>query len=250
VNRLRELNQQLTDSGSKSSRRVRKLKNAVEERTARIQALRHELRAVRQGVSHGGDATEAPADAGISAEFHLARSELEHEIEILKSARKRLENKSKAQRKLIEQLETELEAKQAEPADTKTSAERLALLTQSLQRVEHSGHGYPQLRKRHKFVPLNGYGGKEFMLAKQRTIIGRSRRADIRISDTAISRQHACLTEGDDGFVIEDVASKNGLLVNDQHTRHALLRNGDIVSLGSRYKFRFVEEVTVAGEAS
>ncbi len=64
--------------------------------------------------------------------------------------------------------------------------------------------------------------------------IGRSRECDVVLDDAGISRRHADIRPGSDGWTVEDLGSTNGVLVNGQAIRgpHAL-HPGDRVELGS-----------------
>lgn len=72
-------------------------------------------------------------------------------------------------------------------------------------------------------------------------LIGRSKEADVRIVDFAISRQHALIRISDDGFTIQDCNSRNGTKVNGKsvHTAPVPVRDRDIITLG-RYDFAFL----------
>ncbi len=83
--------------------------------------------------------------------------------------------------------------------------------------------------------------GPEYSLSKPIMTIGRAKTSDIRIRDVVVSRTHARLKEEDEGMVIEDAGSKNGVMVNSRVVDRALLTNGDIVSLGNNHEFRYVE---------
>jgi pSer/pThr/pTyr-binding forkhead associated (FHA) protein len=69
---------------------------------------------------------------------------------------------------------------------------------------------------------------------------GRSVHADITIGDALLSRTHCELTRSDDGFVIRDLESTNGTLVNGETVNQALLKPNDTVILGNA---RFVVAV-------
>jgi pSer/pThr/pTyr-binding forkhead associated (FHA) protein len=47
-----------------------------------------------------------------------------------------------------------------------------------------------------------------------------------------VSRRHAQLTHRDGKWVIQDLASTNGTLVNGERVGRAALRAGDLVTLG------------------
>lgn len=65
------------------------------------------------------------------------------------------------------------------------------------------------------------------------TVIGRSRRCDIVIDDPNVSRQHAELRSEDNGFVVRDLDSTNGLRVNHRPVKQAVLQYGDRIELGT-----------------
>ncbi len=72
-------------------------------------------------------------------------------------------------------------------------------------------------------------------------IVGRSSRAGLALADRAMSREHARLQHGPDGWVIEDLGSHNGTRVNEIPIEGPhRLRDGDTVSLGGSV---FVVEV-------
>jgi hypothetical protein len=68
-------------------------------------------------------------------------------------------------------------------------------------------------------------------------IIGRGSTADLRISDPGVSRRHAeirVLGEGQQADLeFHDLDSSNGSTVDGQRVRHALLRDGSTITLGS-----------------
>ncbi|MDH3977586.1 MAG: AAA family ATPase [Gammaproteobacteria bacterium] len=63
-------------------------------------------------------------------------------------------------------------------------------------------------------------------------VIGRSNANDLVIIDKEVSRRHALIDCISGIYVIEDLNSKNGLLVNRKRRTRALLRPGDTVTLG------------------
>ena len=75
--------------------------------------------------------------------------------------------------------------------------------------------------------------GKIYQLDKQEMGIGRDLTGEIVISDPEVSRKHAHLTLQSDGYVLEDLGSTNGTVVNGERlTAPRLLRSGDEISLG------------------
>ena len=64
--------------------------------------------------------------------------------------------------------------------------------------------------------------------------IGRTQDCDLRISDMSVSRHHAQLTRGDDGWFLSDLGSHNGTRINGWLVREPVpLRPGDTVQFGS-----------------
>jgi hypothetical protein len=90
-------------------------------------------------------------------------------------------------------------------------------------------------------VSLVDPGGSTYALDKQEIIIGRSRESDIRIEGQFVSRLHARLVIQGGGTVIEDMGSKNGILVNSRPVTRCTLKDGDIVSLSGKLDLRYIE---------
>jgi len=63
--------------------------------------------------------------------------------------------------------------------------------------------------------------------------VGRTARADFIIDAPLISRLHCRLTaDKTDQFVVEDLRSTNGILVNGEKVDRAVLRSGDVLTIG------------------
>ena len=77
----------------------------------------------------------------------------------------------------------------------------------------------------------------EFILADN-TSIGRSPSNDIVLKETKVSRQHAAINLRGGSYVIVDLKSSNGLLVNGRKVEEAVLNDGDELTIGS-FKFQF-----------
>jgi general secretion pathway protein A len=63
-------------------------------------------------------------------------------------------------------------------------------------------------------------------------VIGRSNANDLVIIDKEVSRRHAIIDRIGGIYVIEDLNSKNGFLINNKRRARALLRSGDVISFG------------------
>lgn len=69
-------------------------------------------------------------------------------------------------------------------------------------------------------------------LAESEYLIGRHRDNGIQLADLGVSGFHARLYRGPEGFVLEDLKSRNGVWVNGERVFHHLLADGDRVHLG------------------
>lgn len=77
--------------------------------------------------------------------------------------------------------------------------------------------------------------GSRFLLDADRTLVGRSERADIFLDDVTVSRKHAMFVRENGGFVVRDSGSLNGTYVNRTRVDEVRLSPGDEVQVG---KFR------------
>jgi hypothetical protein len=68
---------------------------------------------------------------------------------------------------------------------------------------------------------------------KERVVLGRSRDADVRIADLNVSRKHAEVQQRGDEYVLVDLGSTNGTLLNGKRVERAKLNEGDVITLGS-----------------
>ena len=68
--------------------------------------------------------------------------------------------------------------------------------------------------------------------------VGRTARADFIVEAPLVSRIHCRLTAStSDQLVVEDLKSTNGTLVNGERVDRAVLKTGDVVTVG-RVEFR------------
>jgi hypothetical protein len=81
---------------------------------------------------------------------------------------------------------------------------------------------------------LLAVGGRRLLVPSGGGTIGRSRDCDVVLDDAGISRRHAEIRPGPDGWTVADLGSTNGVRVNGAEVRgvHALAP-GDRVELGS-----------------
>ncbi len=74
---------------------------------------------------------------------------------------------------------------------------------------------------RERFIPLQAV-----------MLIGRDPENDIRLSDRSVSMRHALVLLLGGEYVIEDLGSLNGIFINGERVKKAVLRSGDTLKLG------------------
>lgn len=82
------------------------------------------------------------------------------------------------------------------------------------------------------------------LLEADRVVAGRDISADLLLEDTSVSRQHAELIRQGNGYLIRDLGSTNGTLVNGGRMMEHTLRSGDTIKLGS-FIFKFLSAGSV-----
>jgi diguanylate cyclase (GGDEF)-like protein len=70
-------------------------------------------------------------------------------------------------------------------------------------------------------------------LDRNKIVIGRSEKADIRIDETNVSRVHAVIVKDNNGFTIIDENSTNGTFINTVQQRKASLKDQDVIVIGN-----------------
>lgn len=80
--------------------------------------------------------------------------------------------------------------------------------------------------------------GISYYLTGNRVIMGRGDKADIQVHDAKSSREHAELILNNGRYIVTDLGSQNGLVVNDLKISQHTLVDGDKVIIGATvYKF-------------
>ncbi|HEX8100729.1 MAG TPA: DUF3662 and FHA domain-containing protein [Actinomycetota bacterium] len=78
----------------------------------------------------------------------------------------------------------------------------------------------------------NGKAARTFPLAKDRVIIGRLGESDIVLADPGVSRRHAEVRSRDGEYVVADLGSTNGTMVNEATVGERTLQEGDRITIG------------------
>lgn len=90
-----------------------------------------------------------------------------------------------------------------------------------------------------------GNKGESYVLTGNRIVVGRGDKADIRLNDTKASREHAEITKVGDNWVVTDLGSQNGVMINDQKITQKELSESDKLIVGQTvFKFARVEVTT------
>ena len=79
--------------------------------------------------------------------------------------------------------------------------------------------------------------------------VGRSQENDIVINDPNVSRKHARISRADNGFVVEDLGSTNGTLLDGAPIDRERIEGGDELTFGQSTA-RFVRRIDSPGEES
>lgn len=87
-------------------------------------------------------------------------------------------------------------------------------------------------------------------LEREKVILGRALEADVRINDTKVSRQHAQIRtvvnpkNKKAEYILTDLESKNGTVLNGQRIREEYLQNGDKIKIGEHIlRFELLDEI-------
>jgi predicted component of type VI protein secretion system len=87
--------------------------------------------------------------------------------------------------------------------------------------------------------------GSPIEIEKDRALVGRDRTADVRLTDSSVSRKHATIERRGEDWVITDGGSANGTFLDDVQIAEGVLRDGQTLRLGAA-RFRVEVEPTVA----
>lgn len=75
--------------------------------------------------------------------------------------------------------------------------------------------------------------GTRYALSDSPMVLGRGNDCDIRINDHSVSRRHARIQPGADGYYAVDLQSTNGTFVNDVPASICKLKDGDYLRVGN-----------------
>ncbi|MCY4644882.1 MAG: FHA domain-containing protein [Bacteriovoracales bacterium] len=96
--------------------------------------------------------------------------------------------------------------------------------------------------RHHRIVCMTGEKrGEVYYIKSKRILLGRGKDADIPIYDSQSSREHAELSRVGNYYVITDLNSNNGVIINGKKTKQAQLKSKDRIIIGKTvYKYEVV----------
>ncbi len=99
-------------------------------------------------------------------------------------------------------------------------------------KTRHGGRRVVQL-PRLALVVLSGEGrGEEFVMEGERLAIGKSSSNDIVLTHQTVSRSHCEILREGQGYVLKDLGSTNGTLLDGAEVREAFLKPGAVLTVG------------------
>lgn len=246
---LESLEEELTAARQELSDRSRKLAeldSSAAELASALQAADDELRGMREDRDK------------LITELESRDSEIEslnQQVTQLEEERATADAEIKLQQARISDLEAELQNKTESLSNMGRDIERINHLETRMRELDammsrsldtETNRPEPKREITRVMVATGGERAVKYPLYKTTMTIGRSSDSDIQIRKQYISRHHAKLcTEKGDTF-IEDLGSKNGVLVNASPVTRHRLQNGDVVDLG-QMQFKFIDLLTHDG---
>jgi pSer/pThr/pTyr-binding forkhead associated (FHA) protein len=93
-----------------------------------------------------------------------------------------------------------------------------------------------------KLVVLKGGAVQdEIALDKERLEIGRDLKSDLHLNDPSISRHHAVVIKVHSEYLIQDLDSTNGTLLNERRITKHMLKHGNLLTIGC-FTLRYEKE--------
>ncbi|MDX1631121.1 MAG: FHA domain-containing protein [Thermoanaerobaculia bacterium] len=106
---------------------------------------------------------------------------------------------------------------------------------QGVTRILDTGGEATQILSKPRLETIEGNDpGESFILGALPVTLGRSSNNTIHLLEEAVSRHHAELIPGPDGYLLRDLGSENGTYVNGKKKKEHLLKDGDVIQIGLR----------------
>ena len=87
--------------------------------------------------------------------------------------------------------------------------------------------------------------GRDFAFERIEITIGRTMENDVVLPDPGISRQHLSIRDKGGAYILKDLGSSNGTLLNGRKVLEEVLKSGDVITIGGA-KVRFEAEESKA----
>jgi chromosome segregation ATPase len=209
---------------------------------AELEHHRHQLGGHRDALNEQGERLAAAAAEAEQLRRQLA--EARAQLEEKRSDEARLERALIDKDRALEARDERIATLQRELDERLGALQRLTAMEPAIKGLATRGaerlkrpetlEGTPSL------VCLTSEQPRRYAIDKKTMTIGRSAQCDIQILTHFVSREHARLTLGREGVVIEDLGSTNGVFVNSVRVDRHELRHSDLVTVGET-QFRFLE---------
>jgi chromosome segregation ATPase len=254
--RIEELSNGMEKLRSNNERLVKDNSRLEKEFEKEVRQIRFELTEAQETIAENESVNEKLTsdlvDTGkisMSLEFKLNETEKENKATITKLNRKlnkleslnkdlkhKLYNKNNAVTSLLNEL-----TKRSEAIESIGEIENVIhdLDDRMSERIDDRGNIERERITRLLIGKIEGQKLR-FPLFKNRLTIGRTGHNDIQLKAPYISRRHAVIVTDDEHTKIVDWGSKNGVFVNTNRVKEKILRNGDIVTIGTA-DFKFEE---------
>jgi pSer/pThr/pTyr-binding forkhead associated (FHA) protein len=96
-------------------------------------------------------------------------------------------------------------------------------------------------------VIVKGFAeGMEYPLTKAYTVMGRDKAANVFLKDPHVSSEHAAIVYQDGSYILKDLDSTNGTLMNGTIIKQSYLKHGDLFRIGDT-TLQFILEATHSG---
>lgn len=175
------------------------------------------------------NASEADTPVAEEEQAHLLTEPDDNEVTNISEQNKLLRSLEK-QASRIRELEQQLESVQ--PTGTHSN------LTGEPSNLIERGDNNPNVNR--LIVAMNDDQNTKHPLSQNIMTIGREPHNDIHIRSRYISRFHARIVSDQDGSIIEDLDSRNGVTVNSLKVRRRQLKSGDLIDLG-KIQLKFID---------
>ena len=101
--------------------------------------------------------------------------------------------------------------------------------------------------KPHLIILTGSLESQTFLLSEFETFtIGRAVRNNLAIPDYGLSREHALIRQTAEGYLLEDLDSRNGTFVNNSPAKKLILKHGDRIRVGQTFLLFLTEEESQA----